>query len=292
VEGTENDKKDAAEPGRDENRVPGQAKSDASEPDIQPAEAAFDVPGQPAETAPVRAVTLADHLAEVPAGSRYDSMLHLLNLWNPDASISPDMEDVADDAAFLTLAARQNGLSILRIDGNLSLIRKLNIPAILTFNGTDALEAAHMAVVRTDGRTMTLSDGAGTDIIAPDSDIAACWTGTAYVFWKDFLNLQGTVGLNAPEDAVIALKMHLREIGSPGIVLNTDFDPRTRTAVKQLQAARGIHVDGYVGPMTKIILYNEKASLDIPHLTDPQPVPPDRTDHLPSGEKIAMQTSE
>ena len=66
----------------------------------------------------------------------------------------------------------------------------------------------------------------------------------------------------------MTLKMILRDIGYGDIYLNPVFDDPTRTAVRQVQARHGLPVDGYVGPLTKIALYNEMAPSDIPRLED------------------------
>ena len=40
----------------------------------------------------------------------------------------------------------------------------------------------------------------------------------------------------------------------------------TMAAVKEIQMKHGLPSDGFVGPLTKIALYNEQPGLEIPHL--------------------------
>jgi len=224
-----------------------------------------EAPSPEAESSP----DLAGYLADATV-TPYDGMARMLDLWDPDGVIPIRMDGMETDPVFFTLAARQNGLSVLQVDGDLSLIRKLNLPAILMFETTGRPEPVYLAVKQADADTMTLCAGTDTEMIVPNAQIAAHWSGTAFVFWKDFLNLPGVIGPNTPPDAVIALKMHLREIGWEGIAVNGDYDIETFRAIKQIQAANGIYVDGQVGPMTKIVLYNRKPALSIPLLSMPE----------------------
>jgi peptidoglycan hydrolase-like protein with peptidoglycan-binding domain len=71
-------------------------------------------------------------------------------------------------------------------------------------------------------------------------------------------------------------------MGFSHIEISGIYDPATRWAVQAIQARHGIPVDGVVGPLTKIVLYNEKSSLPIPHLWDQINIP----DKLPAFEML------
>ncbi|MEX1327878.1 MAG: hypothetical protein AB1Z29_13820 [Desulfobacterales bacterium] len=45
---------------------------------------------------------------------------------------------------------------------------------------------------------------------------------------------------------------------------------RTRNAIKEIQTQYGILADGFVGPLTKIILYKSKGSFEMPRLSKEQ----------------------
>jgi general secretion pathway protein A len=62
--------------------------------------------------------------------------------------------------------------------------------------------------------------------------------------------------------------MHLLDMGYDKIKINPVYDDQTRAAVKKIQKKYGLKADGLVGPLTKIVLYNEKKSLKIPHITN------------------------
>jgi peptidoglycan hydrolase-like protein with peptidoglycan-binding domain len=90
----------------------------------------------------------------------------------------------------------------------------------------------------------------------------------AFVAWKDFLNLPGTLSSQNSGDAVLTLKMFMHDLGYKELEITPTYDDKTARAIKQVQRRHGILVDGVVGPLTKIALYNEKAALNIPRLAD------------------------
>jgi general secretion pathway protein A len=70
------------------------------------------------------------------------------------------------------------------------------------------------------------------------------------------------------KDSVITLKLLLQDLGFKNVAINEQYDDFTQKAVESIQAKYGIPVDGYVGPLTKIILYREKDSFEMPNLTN------------------------
>ena len=99
-------------------------------------------------------------------------------------------------------------------------------------------------------------------------EIKKYWSGRAYILWKNLFSYQGTIPLTSPKDSIIALKMHLHDMGYDQIKINPVYDDQTKEAVKNIQKKYGLKADGLVGPLTKIVLYNEKKSLNIPHITN------------------------
>ncbi len=207
-------------------------------------------------------------LATLPAKTTLAmSVKTISNQWETNASISPDLNRFEDDEAFFSLAAVQNGLILQRIDDDLDLILNLNLCAILKFEHPENYYPIYLTVVKATNRTLTLSDGK-TDrkINVLYDDVVKYWTGAGFVFWKNFYNYQRIIPRNSPKESIIALKMHLRDIGFKNIEINTNYDLFTQLAIKAIQAKHGIPVDGIVGPLTKIVLYNEKKLFAIPHL--------------------------
>jgi general secretion pathway protein A len=199
--------------------------------------------------------------------SRTKAMQTVLNKWDADQQISQDLNSVQNDMDFFILASKQQGLILEEINGDLARIRSLNICAILEFKSPDTHLPVYLTAVEATNDSMTFFENqANVRLVFDDDAIRPYWTGRAYVFWKNFYNYQGIIPFNTQNESILTLKLHLRDIGFENVEINGAYDASTRKAVEAIQAKHGIPVDGYVGPLTKIVLYNEKSSLPIPRL--------------------------
>lgn len=212
---------------------------------------------------------LGDFLEEINRfSSRHMALKVAMDLWNNESEIQPYLDGIDDDQAFFQLAAKQNDLLIHSIEGDLNLVKKLNLPAILTFYPPGGVSPVYLTLSKIEGGKITLSGGKKDITIEVESnDLEYYWSREAYIPWKNFLSLTGTIPLDSPKDSIITLKMLIRDIGFNEVEISPVYDERTRLAVKEIQEKHGINVDALVGPFTKIVLYNEKKSLEIPHIT-------------------------
>ncbi|MBW2011069.1 MAG: peptidoglycan-binding protein [Deltaproteobacteria bacterium] len=215
---------------------------------------------------PVR--NLGDFLGEINRfSSRHMALKIAMGLWNNESEIQPYLDNIDEDQVFFQLAAKQNGLLIHKIEGNLNLLKKLNLPAILSFYPSEGLSPVYLTISKIEQGKIILKGGKMDTAIEIDSkELESYWSREAYIPWKNFLSLTGTIPLNSPMDSIITLKMLIRDIGFNGIEINSVYDQRTRWAVKEIQEKHGINVDALVGPLTKIVLYNENKTLQIPHI--------------------------
>jgi len=211
---------------------------------------------------------LEDVLKELdPYSSRHLAFKAAMNMWSAGFKIVPYLDSLNDDQSFYQLLAKQNGFLIHRIEGDFDLVKKLNLPAILEFQLSGGLYSGYLALSEIDGSKITLtSGGEGYVINAGLNEIEHYWSGVAYIPWKDFLAFTGTIPLNSPIDSILTLKIHLRDIGFDQVEMSPFYDETTERAVREIQKKYGMLVDGVVGPLTKIILYNEKKSMKIPHI--------------------------
>jgi len=266
--GTEN-----SPPASQNSKNPSQAARADSEITDAEKQAALDVSATakpPAEsTSPSPAVGNLSDLLKIYAGkdSRKQAVAAILSEWRPEPVFSREFEQIKADDVFIELSSRLNGLYAHRIDGDLNLIRKLNLPAILEMDTPGQDGPVFLAVTGADEDSLTLqADEAENSLTVPYADIISQWNGVAYVLWENFYHYRGIIPLHAAGDSVITLKMHLRDLGFADLDINAAYDDRTRSAVRAVQARHGIPVDGYVGPLTKMVLYNEQKGLKIPHL--------------------------
>jgi len=190
-----------------------------------------------------------------------------LNLWNIEPEIKPDLEIINDDQDFFRRVSKENNLLLRRITGNLNAIEKLNLPVILTVHLNKSIPPVYFTLIKIDTQKVTLRGG-NQDISIELSPVEfeSYWSGEAYVPWKNFLSLTGTIPIDCPKDSIITLKMLLRDIGFKEVEINPFYDDKTRQAVKEIQKKYGLYIDGTVGSTTKIALYNEKKVFKQPHI--------------------------
>ena len=222
------------------------------------------------EPAPTQeaAPSLADQLSSMDLeASRYSALENAMKLWQAPIEFKPYLNSLDDDQTFFRLTASTGGLIIQRIKGNLGLLKILNLPAILKFYPTGSEKPAYLTLSKTaDDKISFASPSGGREIETNEEEVNLYWSGVAYLPWKNFLSIWGTLPSQTNNESIIALKLLLRDLGYPDLELNTDFDAQTRSAVQEIQNRYGIQPDGVVGPLTKIILYHLRGSFDMPKL--------------------------
>ncbi|MEJ2166916.1 MAG: peptidoglycan-binding domain-containing protein [Desulfobacterales bacterium] len=199
--------------------------------------------------------------------SRFDALKYAMELWRIPIENQPYLNGLDDDQSFFRLTAKPKGVSIQRLETDLDLLKRLNLPAILEFYPTGSEEPGYLTLSQIDGDVYIF--GSSNDherVVAAPDEINLYWSGIAYVPWKNYLSIWGIIPRNAGKDSIITLKLLLHELGYDGVALNDDYDEPTRRAIELIQAKYGIPVDGFVGPLTKMILYQEKNDFEMPHL--------------------------
>lgn len=202
--------------------------------------------------------------------SRHMAIKIVLKIWNTGAIIESNLDAIDNDAEFFRLVAEKNGLAIRRIKGNLNAIKKLDLPVVLAFNILEGLPPVYLALIKMEDGKITLKGGKEDISIAlTPIELEDYWTRVAFIPWKNFLSLAGTIPLDSPEDSIITLKMLLRDIGFKEVEISPFYDKKTRQAIIKIQNKYGLHVDGAVGSTTKIALYNERYFSELPHIVVP-----------------------
>lgn len=256
-------------------------------PRTYPIDRAVLATGPEAKTAPPKALpekgapvtSLSRFLrSRAESATRESAFRSVLSLWEPDAALIIPAEQIVDNRLYFTMLFRRHGFSFYRIDNDLDRVLRLNLPAILEFRAPENGRQAFLGLVRIDGQGRPVfSAGGGGEILVPGDRGASLpfWSGAAYIPWRNFFSITGEFPGHTPSESLISLKLLLKDIGFSGIDLSPRYDEATRNAVAQVQRKHNLPVDGVVGSMTKIALYNEIDSLNIPHLT---PRFPENTD--------------
>jgi general secretion pathway protein A len=246
-----------------------------SEPEISTLAPSIEsAPGQDSRNAePVpapkkAAMKLSDYLTAMDIrSSRFDALKYAMELWRTPIEDQPYLKSLDDDQSFFRLTTKPKGVSIHRLETDLDLLKRLNLPAILEFYPTGSEEPGYLTLSQIEGDLYIFGNSNGHEpVVAAPDEINLYWSGIAYVPWKNYLSIWGIIPRNAGKDSIITLKLLLHELGYDSVALTDDYDEPTRRAIEQIQAKYGIPVDGFVGPLTKMILYQEKNDFEMPRL--------------------------
>src|SRR5262249_29711908 len=205
----------------------------------------------PAE-APVPSAEVERALAGVSRAASAEAAVDaLLAAWHAPA-LAPD-EPVGPGV--LARIARQRGLEYLPVVGTASMLRVLDLPAVLELHVPGADEPRYAALTALGAARPVLVIAGKPTEVDPDF-LDQHWFGQAHVFWRDFEAL-GSVNLqpSARGGAVARLQALLLRAGANGVVENGTFDAATTAAVLDFQRSRLLLADGRVGRLTRIVLY-------------------------------------
>jgi len=203
-----------------------------------------------------------------PQTSRKSSAAVLLSKWQqprPNVDLVPSE---VDDYSFFDITARQYGLRRHVVRGNWDLIKKIDLPAILTLRSPKVKGNVYLSLVGWQGGNLQLSSGLqGSTIKVPFDSLKPYIDGPIHIFWRNIIGFDMIIAYGADERAVLMVKNLLRKIGYQTISLSPDFDEDTRKAVRNFQAGHHLGIDGLVGPLTKILLLREAGTAEMPHLS-------------------------
>jgi len=229
------------------------------------------------QTPPVRPATaagtaagsssLAGQLKQLDGrASRLTALREAIGAWGATVESKPYLDAIDDDATFFNLSAKAAGFFVQRIEADVELMRSLNMPAVLEFRSGAKRPAVYLALSGETDAGLLLRGTGAAPLIAAAGEVQQSWSGVAYIPWKNFLSIEGTIPGSAPPDSVVALKMLLRDLGHRNLPLSREFDSATQKTIEQIQGKYGLPVDGVVGPLTKIVLYREGKSFEVPRL--------------------------
>jgi general secretion pathway protein A len=241
--------------------------------ETEPVEGEPPIPDEPEDDKQVpdqtETLNLMDYLATMDIrSSRHTALEQVLELWHTPIEFKPYLNSLDDDQAFFRLTAKPSGIFIHRLDTSVEILKRLNIPAILECYPPGSDEPGYLTLTKIDGDKLYFGSTLQDRMIESDADeITFSWSGVAYLPWKNFLSIWGTIPMRSSKDSIITLKLLLHELGFGNVEMNDEYDSWTRIAIEQIQAKYGIPVDGFVGPLTKIILYREKSTFEMPHLS-------------------------
>jgi general secretion pathway protein A len=230
---------------------------------IAPAAAPAPVTNE-ATAPPVRAAEpptdLEQRLAHVRAdGTLRSAVTTVLAAWRAEA-LRPD--ETADSDG-LEPIAHHRGLEDMRLTGNLSMLRLLDLPALLELRLPGTREPFYVALTGIDDEGVTLTVGDETIRVDP-SALDRVWFGDAHVLWRDFEWLGPTFGSESKGTHVARLQRLLARANLYGGEPTGAFDAPTQSAVVSFQRSRRLDPDCRVGRLTRIALYGAAGGYKLP----------------------------
>jgi len=197
---------------------------------------------------------------------RHEAAFHTVALWGESPGLSGSMEGISDNLTYYKQIAKLNGLSLYKLPNSFKLMKQMNLPAIAELLEPASGGEQYVLITGIDSSHVTLYCENGCVNQMPISEIQQKMNGNIFVFWRNFSSIMGIVPDTASGDSVIALKILMDEIGFNDIEMTPEYDAWTEENIRFFQDAYGMDVDGVVGTLTKIMLYNAKDGLSIPHL--------------------------
>ncbi|MEN8212295.1 MAG: AAA family ATPase [Thermodesulfobacteriota bacterium] len=206
------------------------------------------------------------------SATRVNAFLYVASLWNSESMIhlNPLTQQIKSNVYFFQTAAIQNNLQILYLEKSQDLIEKLNFPVIFGFElPGDPVKGFFWLDGITFDNEYIISSGEGKKKykVVPE-ELSPYLSGDMYIIWKDNLGKNRVIAKNSSKDSIMALKLLLSEIGFPLVDMSPVYDTQVKQAIKQIQKKYGLVEDGLVGPLTKIVLFNEKKDDDVPRLNN------------------------
>jgi general secretion pathway protein A len=254
----------------------------APAPRVEVAAVAAPEPTAPARVDPVpsvdpaRSATAPAATSGADAGAEFERRLARLK---PDRSLHDALENVlaawhvsglaADekvDADLLAEVAHRRGLEDMRLTGNLSMLRLLDLPAVLEIRLPGTRESSFVTLIGIRDDEIALRAGGETLRVAP-AVLDRVWFGDSHVLWRDFEWLGPTFGTDAKGPHVQRLQRLLARAGAYGGPATGAFDGPTEAAVLGFQRSRRLDPDGRVGRLTRIALYDAVSGYQVPTLT-------------------------
>ena len=203
--------------------------------------------------------------------SRNSAIREILTLWFPAGQIYIQQQRINADRLFFAEEAKGHDLQVQPIatEANLDLIQRLNLPAIFTFYLAGHSWPKYLAVANIDAENIYFSaDELGEKFSVDRDKFLQYWSGEAYIFWKDFKNLPAVLSQSSRGQSVITLKKILQQIGYSNLSMTDRYDSDTVEIIMAIQEKYGLHIDGMVGPFTKIALYNDSPEFVKPSLVN------------------------
>jgi general secretion pathway protein A len=185
-----------------------------------------------------------------PAATAAASLDALLRRWGADA-LGADLLSLSQLVELL----ENTGFAVLHLDtASFEGLLAIDRPALIVLQPIDDAPRI-LLLARLEGDGVLVEGLGGEPLRVPASELERFWSGEALVAWRDHAGLPPLLGVGDAGPSVRWLQESLAQLGFFAGALDGRFDAPTEAAVRAFQLNESLPVDGWVGPLTKIRLY-------------------------------------
>ncbi len=203
--------------------------------------------------------------------TREQVLSHVLSLWDANLKIglARQVRQIESNVQFFKIAAAQNHFQMMYLENRQDLINRFNLPVILGYAVPKDPVKRFLVVagITPDNEYVLFSENDNKQYTVDPQDLQPFLTGDMYIAWKDNFGYDKIVSESSSEDSIVSLKLLLNSMGFDDVDMTPVYDDSVKDAVKMIQNKYGLNEDGLVGPLTKIMLYNEKQQDYVPYLS-------------------------
>ncbi len=192
--------------------------------------------------------------------SRLNAIEGILKIWD----LEPFLLDQLSHIEFSQLKENR-GLSFYETFADLERLKLFKYPAVLIFQSTGYPGPFFLLLSEIHSDYLVFLSK-GEKIRVSKQLIEELWSGEAFIFWKNFDNIDQKLRIGSRGYEVVWLSKKLKELGFYDSGTTHVFDNGLRKAVVRFQKENLLKVDGVVGKETKIFLYNKMGNYKTPLL--------------------------
>lgn len=202
--------------------------------------------------------------------TRETAFIHIASLWMNESMVrlNPLVQQIESNDQFFKIAAAQNNFHMLYLKESLDAVEKFNLPVIIGYElpGDPVKGFLGIESISADNTYILFPVLGGKKYKIDPADVIPFLTGDMYIAWKNNFGYDRVITKASSKDSIISLKLLLTEIGFSLADMTPAYDNSVKQAIKQIQKKYGLVEDGLVGPLTKIVLFNEKKVTSVPYL--------------------------
>jgi len=202
--------------------------------------------------------------------TREMTLLHIASLWNSESMVhlSSLTQQIESNLQFFKIAAAQNNLQMMYLENDPALIKTFNLPVLFGFAipGDPVKYFLGIEAITPEDEYVLFPGMGGKKYMMGLKELLPYLTGDMYIAWKNNFGYDRVISNASSKDSILSLKLLLSEIGFPLVDKTPVYDGPVEHAIKQIQQKYGLEVDGLVGPLTKMVLLNEKKQNTVPYL--------------------------